>query len=341
MTQAEGSISRLGEFGLIERIRQILGRQEDGRIVLGIGDDAAAVKLGTDKCLLVTCDTQIEDTHFRRRDISSYELGRRAMAVNLSDIASMGGSPTFALVSLGLPKHLSLTEFDELFKGMRDQLGEFSGIIIGGNLAHTAEKILLDITLLGEVEQDELLTRGGARPGDGIYVTGSLGSSSAGLYVLERFDPIEQACFRDLVHAHRLPTPRIQEGRQIASAGVATAMIDVSDGLARDLLHLCESSKVGAEVLLDRIPVRSDVRQVAERLGKDPYALILGGGEDYELLLTASPDASKDRIERIAEASGTPITQIGTILPADSGCWWLDRSGRRCPLEPAGWDHFS
>ena len=339
--QAEGSIARLGEFVLIERIRGILGREEDDRIVLGIGDDTAALRLGTDKVLLVTCDTQIEDTHFRRSDISSYELGRRAMAVNLSDIASMGGTPTFALVSLGLPRELPLADFDDLFRGMRDQLAEFSGTIIGGNLAHTSEKMLVDITILGEVAPGNLLTRGGARPGDAVYVTGTLGSSAAGMCVIEQFEKNEQAGFMDLILAHRLPTPRVKEGKQIARAGVATAMIDLSDGLARDLLHLCESSKVGAEISLDRIPVREGVRQVADRLGKDPCVLVLGGGEDYELLFTAGPEVSSGKIEQVAEESGTPITQIGVILPAEQGCWWLDGSGRRFPLEPAGWDHFA
>ncbi|MEW6442460.1 MAG: thiamine-phosphate kinase [bacterium] len=341
MSQQTPFIGPLGEVRLIERIRRILGPAVDDRVVLGIGDDAAAVKVAEDKLLLLTCDIQIENTHFRRKDLSAYQLGRRAMAVNLSDLASMGGSPAFALASLGLPPNLPLSDFDDLFAGMRDRLAEFRATIIGGNLARSTDRTIVDITLVGEVAAGKLLTRSGARPGDRIYVTGTVGSSAAGYHVLEQLGGAGKDDFAELVRAHLSPEPRVRAGLEIAGASAATSMIDLSDGLARDLLRVCESSRVGAEVSFEHLPIEPDLVRAAQELGKDPAELVLGGGEDYELLFTVSPRVSSDRIRHIASASATPMTEIGTILPPEAGCRWVDGSGRRRPLEPSGWEHFS
>lgn len=334
-------IRELGEFALIERLRTLLGLEPDPRVLLGIGDDTAALRPHEGKILLLTCDTQVEGTHFRRDRMSAYELGRRAAAVNLSDIASMGGTPTFALASLCLPPDFPLSDFEDLVRGVRDQLGAFSAKVIGGNLASSAAGMVLDITLLGEADPDQLLTRSGARPGDRICVTGSLGSAAAGLLVLERMAEAAETSFPGLVRVHRQPSPRVQAGQEIARSGIATAMIDISDGLAADLSHLCNASRVGAIVHRERIPVSREVLVAAERLGENPEALALSGGEDYELLFTVKTGPEIDEtLDRMASVCGLALTIIGEILPKREGIWLADGDGRKTPLTPRGWNHF-
>lgn len=334
-------IRNLGEFALIERARTLLGDGPDPRVLVGIGDDTAALQPSQGKILLLTCDTQVEGTHFRRDRMSAYDLGRRAAAVNLSDIASMGGAPTFALVSLSLPPDFPLSDFDDLFRGMGDQFRAFSAKVVGGNLASTAGGVIVDITLLGEIAPDQILTRSGARPGDRICVTGSLGASAAGLRAAERFGKDAERFFPELARAHRLPSPRVLEGQEIARSGIATAMIDVSDGLAADLLHLCGASRVGAVVHMERIPVCQEVLLAAERLGESPEILALSGGEDYELLFTVRAGPETDEtLRQIAEACGVTLTIIGETLPEEEGTWIVHRDGRKTPLTPQGWNHF-
>jgi len=334
-------ISKLGEFALIERARTLLGNESDPRVLVGIGDDTAALQPTQGKILLVTCDTQVEGTHFRRDRMSAHDLGRRAAAVNLSDIASMGGAPTFALVSLSLPPDFPLSDFDDLFRGIGDQFRAFSAKVVGGNLASTAGGLVLDITLLGEVAPNQILTRSGARPGDRICVTGSLGASAAGLRAIERFGEAAETFFPELVRAHRLPSPRVLEGQEIARSGIATAMIDVSDGLAADLLHLCDASRVGAVVHMERVPVCRELLPAAERLGESPEILALSGGEDYELLFTARAGPETDEtLRQIADACGVALTIIGETVPKEEGTWIVHPDGRRTPLTAQGWNHF-
>lgn len=341
MTGKKTLIREVGEFALIERLRSLLGDEPDPRILVGIGDDTAALRPPEGKILLLTCDTQVEGTHFRRNQIPAYELGKRAATANLSDIASMGGTPTFALISLSLPADFPLSDFDELFRGIRDQFEAFSTKVIGGNLASSASGVVLDITLLGETDPDQVLTRGGARPGDRICVTGPLGASAAGLLAMEHLGKAAETRFPELVRAHRQPSPRVREGREIARSGIATAMIDVSDGLAADLLHLCDASRVGAVVHLERIPVLREVLLAAERLGGNPEALALSGGEDYELLFTVKTGPEADeKLQQVAGACGLALTTIGEIVPKEEGTWIAHPDGRRTPLERQGWNHF-
>lgn len=340
MDSSVKTIDQIGEFGLIEHIQKILPQFYPQEIILGIGDDTAIIKIENNRSLLATCDIQIEDTHFRLKNITPYQLGRRSMAVNLSDIASMGGNPTYALVSLGLPPKMPMSIFEQLFKGMRDQLTEFSAMIIGGNLAHTSKQWIIDIFMLGEVHTDKIITRSGANPGDRIFVSGSLGASAAGFYVLEKFNGSFPKEFENLVEAHLQPGPKIAAGKKIAQSGFATAMIDISDGLVSDLFHICDKSMVGAEIYKERIPTPKNLDKVETIAGKNKYSLALHGGEDYELLFTVKSETPIKLIEKIINQTNTPLTEIGTILPQKDGQWLVDEQNNRFPLHARGWNHF-
>lgn len=334
------NISEIGEFGLIERIKKIVPKATEDNILLGIGDDTAIIKITAEKWLLATCDIQIEDTHFRLRHGSPYQIGRRAMTVNLSDIASMGGKPAYALVSAGLPPNLEVKGFDDLFKGMSDALAEHSAFIIGGNLAHTSDKIIIDVFLLGEISPNQILLRSGAKPGDRIFVTGTLGASAAGFYVLENYQKDYPQKFAHLVHSHLDPVARIEAGMAIAKSDYATSMIDISDGLAGDLKHICDDSNVGAEIVEKNIPLPEAIDELADTISKSKVDLALHGGEDYELLFTMQSNTPSSLIEKIAAEAKVKITEVGRIISKEEGYNIITAENQQLPLHPKGWDHF-
>jgi thiamine-monophosphate kinase len=333
------TLHQLGERGLIERVRQRLG-PPPADVLLGIGDDSAAVAWpgGT---LLLTTDTLVEDVHFRRKTTGLRDLGAKALAVNLSDIAAMGGEPRFALLALALPPSMPLADLDDLCAGLADMAGRHAVAVIGGDTCADPDRIVLTLTLVGRVEGAPV-ARSGARAGDAILVTGSLGAAAAGLAVLERgaamAPPIPDALSAPLLAAHRVPTPRVAEGRAARAAGAA-AMIDLSDGLATDLGHIAAQSGVGAEVRLAALPVTEPTRRVAELLGEPAWGWAVSGGEDYELCLTARPEAAAALARRVTAETGTPVTVIGEVRPAADGVRFLDERGR--PVEVrAGFEHF-
>lgn len=334
------TVGDIGEFGLIDRIQQLLPEVDHKDLIIGIGDDTAVTRIDENHSMLITCDIQVENQHFRLNNISPYQLGRRAIAVNLSDIAAMGGRPTFALVSLGFPKSFALADFEKLFKGMQDQLAQFSAFVIGGNLSNTEKDLIIDITLLGEVNANQFLTRSGAKAGDRIFVTGELGASGAGFYVLEKYGKNYPTEFEHLVQKHLLPIPRIDIGERIAHSGFATAMIDISDGIASDLNHICTMSQVGAEIFQHKIPLPEGIQKVASFSGKSAIQLALHSGEDYELLFTMKSDTPASVINSISSKTGIAITEIGRILDKESGYFLIDLQNKRIPIQPRGWDHF-
>ena len=252
-------ISQIGEFGLISRIEKLIGSESAENLIIGIGDDAAVIRNNKNHYTLATCDIQIQDTHFKLEYTTPYKIGRKAVAVNLSDIAAMGGVPQYALISLGLPSSLSLNSFDDLLYGMHDQLVEFKANIIGGNLSYSAEKIIIDITMVGETGPNQPLLRKGARAGDKIYVTGSLGGSAAGLSMLKKYGTNFPDEFVNLVNSHLEPQPRITAGIALAKSGIVNAMIDISDGLVGDLFHISEQSRVGFEIYQEKIPLPHNI----------------------------------------------------------------------------------
>lgn len=319
----------IGEFDLIKRMSA--GLVSTGRpIIAGIGDDCAVLPSSGDRFQLVTTDMLVENVHFRLDFAEPFQIGWRSLAVNISDIAAMGGEPTYAFISIGLPRETTVEFVDQLYSGMQKIATEYSVDIVGGDTV-SAPQIVINVALLGEVESENLILRSGAKAGDALVVTGDLGGSEAGLTILMNDLPFKG------IEKHLMPVPKVQEGRLLAKSGYVTAMIDISDGLASEVHHICEASGTGAELYMDNIPLSDNVRQVAEHVGKKPYDLALYGGEDYELLFTCQ----QDKVQEILEKCGTQLTIVGQIVETPHHVTIEDSSGNMVPLKPRGYDHFA
>ncbi|HLB28201.1 MAG TPA: thiamine-phosphate kinase [Dehalococcoidales bacterium] len=335
-------ITELGEFGLIDVLSGMVdeAKPEDKEtaerrpLVLGIGDDAAAWRVD-DSVQLATVDTLVQGIHFNLETTGWEDLGWKALAVNLSDIAAMGGVPRYALVSLSLPGQTEVEDVKALYRGML-ALAKQSGVtIVGGNMSG-APAAVVSITVLGDTESKEkqMLTRSAARAGQKIAVTGYLGAAAAGLEMLAKGLSFDKEAAESLKKAHLTPTPRIAEGRLMVQNGVRAA-IDISDGLLADLRHICESSKVGARLEIESIPVHPAAKA---NFGEKALELALAGGEDYELLFTASAVV----IEKVKAALACPVTIIGEITAVKAGeVILLDGQGNRLDPAARGWDHFA
>ncbi|MGA8085695.1 MAG: thiamine-phosphate kinase [Terracidiphilus sp.] len=329
-----------GELALLERIRRQANRPATGELRLGIGDDCALLRMKPGEEMAVTTDLSIAGRHFHLEWHPPEAVGHRTLARGLSDIAAMGARPVAAFLSLGLPRELTVTPgrrpawVDRFLAGFLALADSHHTPLAGGDLAESP-MVVADIVLLGAVPQKEALLRSEARPGDLLYVTGSLGGSAAGLAVLrERGASVSRASLRDpkadnALAPHLWPQPRIAQGLWLRRHHAATAAIDLSDGLSTDLDHLCAESGVSAVIDAALLPLH-------------PGATLeqaLHGGEDYELLFTAGPDISLPRL-----ITGIAITQIGTIAKRRSGqpnVVLIRESGLRRPLLPGGWQHFS
>jgi thiamine-monophosphate kinase len=332
------TLRELGERAFIARLRRRL-RPPGPDVVVGLGDDAAAVQWDGET-LLLTTDTLLEGVHFRRSTTTLRDIGAKAIAVNVSDIAAMGGEPRYALLALALPPGLAVSDVDELYAGVEDMARQHGVTLVGGDTCAGPGGVVLSVTLVGRVRGAPLL-RSGARPGDALLVTGTLGASAAGLAVLERgAGALPPAVVEAVVRPHRVPTPRVVESRLIRDSGWATAMIDLSDGLASDLGHIATESHVGARVDVETLPVSEATRAVGRALGVDPASWALSGGEDYELLFAAAPDRAAELGSRVTEQTGTPVHQIGEVRAREDGVQFLDRRGRPYPVRP-GFDHFA
>ncbi|MGD9345221.1 MAG: thiamine-phosphate kinase, partial [Candidatus Aminicenantes bacterium] len=278
------TLSDIGEFGLIDRIHKLIeeeGVQAPG-VTLSIGDDTAAIQSRQGYELLVTCDCLVEGRHYLPGRIDPMNLGRRAMVANISDIGAMGGLPLYALVSLGLREDTLVGDIESMYRGFLTELGSLGASIIGGNITKTESANFIDITLLGEIEQGKLMLRSSAEEGDAILVTGYPGQAVAGLELLKNSQSPQDLKDHPLVKAYNTPEHRAREGHAVASSGYARAMIDTSDGLLADLGHICDESQVGAEIIQEKLPLSSDLRQAASDLNRDPYDLILSDSDDYE-----------------------------------------------------------
>ena len=330
-------LSKLGEFGLINLIRNSSARYENsGRtpwreVLVGIGDDAAAWK-GDNRIQLATTDTLVQGVHFDVDVISWEELGWKALAVNLSDIAAMGGIPKYALLSLALPSELEVEDISKFINSMMHLAREFEVAIIGGNVA-AAPNVVITVTLIGCSEGKAILKRSTASLGEQVAVTGYLGLSAAGLEMLQGKTISDSKVSSILRRAHFKPMPRVKEGRILIELGVKTA-IDISDGLVADLGHICESSKVNARINMEQVPIHPAVKANFP----NHQELALYGGEDYELLFTAD----EATIARAKEALNCPVTVIGDIaeekLPTRVTV--MDSKGNIIPYKKGGWEHF-
>jgi thiamine-monophosphate kinase len=327
-------LQEIGEFGLIARIRKWMAGSGP-RLLQGIGDDAAVIEMGG-KALLVTTDILIEGIHFDRTWIDPYRLGKKSLLVNLSDIAAMGGTPKYFLISLGIPKNLPFSFISFFYRGLKDGAKKFQVDLVGGDTS-LSKKIVINICLLGEGKRQNLLFRKGARVGDDLYVSGTLGDAALGLRILQKKGP--KAGPKGLVVKHLSPSPRIQLGRAISKHRLATAMIDVSDGLLIDAKHLLEESQVGARVWEDRIPLSRLYQEWIRFYSKDHYQLALGGGEDFELLFTA-PTQRRDKISALARSLRILITRIGEILPQKEGFYMMKNGGKGYLPLRLGFEHF-
>lgn len=330
----------LSEFGLIARLTRGLAARPD--VLLGAGDDAALLDPGpADTLIVATCDAQVEGRHFLRDLASPQEIGHKALAVNLSDIAAMGGEPLWALVSLLLPPALDVAVLDGIYTGMNALARRFGVAIVGGNISGTSGPLVLDVTLLGKVQRGHALRRSGAHPGDRLLVTGTLGAAAAGLLALVTAPgaaTIPRATLEQAQAAMVAPEPRVAEGRALAESGVVTAMLDISDGFAADLGHLCTASGVGAVVEAGALPVDEAARQIAVAYGHDPVSLALAGGEDYQLLFAVWPDGVEAAKTAVAAVDGI-AHEVGFVTEAGMGLRLRQPAGGERPLEPRGWDH--
>jgi len=326
-------LRQLGEFGLINRIRNWMASSPSG-LIQGIGDDVAVVEMGS-TTLLATTDILIEDIHFERSWIDPYRLGKKALAVNISDIAAMGGVPRYYLISIGLPRNLPVSFLSAFYRGLKTVGKEFGVNLIGGDTS-LSKKIVINVCLLGEGKRGAILFRSGARAGDDLFVSGTLGDAALGLRILQKKG--RAGAPKGLMEKHLSPTPRIALGQAIARRQLGTAMIDISDGLLIDTTHLPEASKVGARIWEDRLPLSRLYRKWVNPYSKDPYQIALCGGEDYELLFTAPPEM-REGISTLARSLRVQINRIGEIRTAREG-FCIVRDGKEYPPVCLGFDHF-
>lgn len=322
-------LSRIGELALLEKVRGTFEKKARG-LLLGIGDDAAVLNPGPGR-LLATTDMMLEDVHFDLRLVTPFQLGFKLISVNVSDIYAMGGLPRFALLGVAAPSGAEGTFLDAFFAGVKEASAFYGLSVAGGDISSSAGGMVFSATVLGHARRP--VTRSGARPGDGIYVTGSLGASACGLALLRKMGrpvtfgrplnrPLKWEVMEPLLKRHVMPEAR-RPGR---FARLASAMIDLSDGLFMDLSRLCAESGVGARIYLGDLPVSRQTRAASAFLGLDPLRLAVSGGEDYELLFT-SPRGGLPGAKRIGE-----ITQ--------SGLFAVEESGKEKPVKPEGYEHF-
>ncbi|MCL6519084.1 MAG: thiamine-phosphate kinase [Armatimonadetes bacterium] len=334
------NLADIGEEVLIEHLMKefSLPTSSEG-LVVGVGDDAAVLDLGGPMLTIITTDMLAEGIHYRLDLVTPYELGWKSVASNISDIAAMGGLPTWTLISLGLKPDTDIGFVDEIYRGLVECAERFESKIIGGDTISVRQDSVIGICQMGKIEPNLIARRSGASPGDRILVTGWLGNSRAGLELLLRFGTEEAAQLHGwLVGQHLTPIPRVLEAHAAVATNAIRAMMDISDGLGADLPKLCKASGVGAIVYASKLPISSDLQSAAERLGMDTLELVAGGGEDFELLMAVRPHDVKKVIKAIKEGTGTRVTEIGEFTE-DKTVEIVMPDGSRRPLW-AGWEHF-
>ena len=328
----------LSELDLIRRIReQVL--PGDSCLRKGIGDDCAAfVPRDGATMTLVTTDTLVEGVHFDLAWHPPELLGRKALAVNVSDVAAMGGVSRYALLSLAVPSGVEPERLDAFMQGFLGGLARYQMTLIGGDTVKSDQGWVLSITVLGEVDQGQVVYRSGARSGDQVWVSGPLGQAAAGLELCRRGLHTAPATPAELVKAHLDPLPETALGPMLAASGLVSAMIDLSDGLASDLAHICEESGVAAEVAAEALPISEATRQVARECDLDAVRLAIAGGEDYRLLFTAPPSATKGIQALAHHAVGGQLFRVGEIVEGQGVC--LVDKGQSALIDFQGYDHF-
>ncbi len=330
------------ERDLIAAIQARASATDSPSPLCGIGDDCAVTRKDDNEVLLYSIDTLVESVHFDRSFHPPELLGKKAVSVNVSDIAAMGGEPRFLLFSLGLP-----VGFDEkwvllLSDGVAKACSHYGCTLIGGDTVASPGGVTMSLCVIGEMAAEQVLYRHGARAGDSIYVSGPLGRAAAGLELLKR-DMGHVDRFAELYKAHLDPKARVGLGKKLAASGVVHAMMDLSDGLATDLAHLCGRSGLGAVVYQDKLPVDPLLEQAAKLLKQESLPWKISGGEDYELLFTVPPHATKKLQELVAE-SGDILYPVGTMTTGEGVTLVRDDPSlqdREIPVSFLGFDHFN
>ncbi|PKM83393.1 MAG: thiamine-phosphate kinase [Firmicutes bacterium HGW-Firmicutes-14] len=332
-------IKHLGEFGLIERLGRILPCPSD-RVIKGIGDDTAVLRPEQEKLVLMTTDMLIEDVHFSLRYFPPRAVGWKALAVNISDIAAMGGLPAQATVSVGIPAHFDIDTIEGIYEGLRECASQYKTDIVGGDTVKSPHGLIINITVLGWVEPELVTYRSGAKPGDIIMVTGPLGSSAAGLFLLNNEAAgVSAKIAEQAVASHLYPRARVDEGRVLSGSGYVTAMNDISDGLAGEILEICFASGAGCELDEAALPISPCAAETAGLAGVTPLEWALKGGEDFELVFTVRPEGVEVVEHLMTEAGYLRPLRVGIILPAETGCCIMGKDGRAA-IGPGGFNHF-
>jgi thiamine-monophosphate kinase len=327
------NLKQIGEFGLIDQIRRAAPQ---GRGVwFGIGDDAAWVDIPSSSCL-VTADLLLEGVHFNLNWTSLFDLGYKSLAVNLSDIAAMGGVPTYVILSLGIPANYRTERVDEFYRGIHNLARKNGVSLVGGDIS-VAGSLIISVCLLGHAPYRPI-ARHGAKVGDDIYVTGTLGDAALALELLRCNSPaLRRPAAAFLLKRHHQPTPRCRAGLLLARHKLAAAMIDVSDGLLQDLGHICSASGIGAVIWEQSLPLSRSYHTLA---GEGSSRWALAGGEDYELLF-CTRRRRRMEVQRLMKQAGVPMTLIGECVSQRQGITVLDHTGKKVTPPFKGHDHFS
>jgi thiamine-monophosphate kinase len=332
------TLRSIGEFGFIKKIsRGCLIRPD--HVIKSIGDDAAAFTIEPDLVSLITTDLLVERIHFIRNSISGFDLGYKSLAVNLSDIAAMGGNAREAFISIAIPPNCSLEYLEALYDGIKSLAARFDVNILGGDTTSSKEDLIINIVVQGTAERTQMLCRDAACPGDIIVSTGCLGDSKAGLHMILNSIPADTEDLQSLLRAHVLPEPHLDEGRFLASQPGTHAGIDCSDGLSSDLGHIAEESQAGATLYSDKIPVSESLLKFCSRFNYDPIEYALSGGEDYTLLCTIAPENAKETAARFQAEFNKPLFLIGEITE-NKVLTVTYPDGSSKPIALTGWNHF-
>jgi thiamine-monophosphate kinase len=343
-------ISQIGEFGLIKKIKSIVDISVDDstiydNLLMGVADDTAVYKPSSSKVQLLTTDAMVEAVHFDLTFTSLAHVGRKAIVSNISDVAAMCGVPRYATVTLCLPQKISVEMVEEFYKGVVSACKKYSCLIVGGDTTATAGNLVVSISLIGEADPEKVIYRSGAKVGDLFCATGHLGASHAGLKILireknrylesnEKFSPNLEP-YKMIIEKYLLPKPRLDISKIISDNVKVNAMIDISDGLASEVHHICNSSGVGADVWEHNIPVHTYTQKIADEFSEDVINYALYGGEEYELLFTLS-DNDYEKLETLT----SDVTILGRVTDKSKGINIVRENGEREPLQFNGWDHF-
>ncbi len=334
----DDSLGQRGEFGIIDLFREKAGASR-AWVTEGIGDDCAVLDTGGGTSLLVTTDMLAEGVHFLRSGASPWKLGWKSLAVNVSDIAAMGGEPAAAFLALGLTPDLQEKFLLQFRDGLLACAAEYRVDLLGGDTIRTPNDLVFSLTLLGRAPSGQVVKRSGARPGHRVMLAGPVGESAAGLQLLGgAIGGIDTADREQLLRAHLEPRPQVELGRLLAREGMARAMIDVSDGLLQDLGHICRESGAGADIDSSLLPLSGALSRAAESAGADPLEWALRGGEDYVLLFCVPPELEQPARTASRDELGIELHTIGEITAGPGirirrGDEWIE-------TDPAGFTHF-